>query len=355
MRSVAPRLLAIASIAIATSLSPPLYAQSDADRATARQLGQDGETALDAKDYKSAEDAFRRANRLVHAPTLELGLARALAGLGKFVESQETYNRIVREGVAPGSPQVFHDAVEAAKKEVDSVGPHIGGVNIVVQAAGGGDVSSAKVLLDGQPVNNASLGVRRAIDPGSHVLSVTADGFKPAELRFDVAEGGSVNAPITLEKDPNAVVAPPVPPPVPPPVDSHTSFAPPTPPPAPAPPPPSSFPGYLPWTVMGLGGAGLVLGAVAGGIAIGKHSDLAKVCGGGTCNTDQQSAVDSYHSMGTLSTVGFVVGGVGVAAGVVLLLVKPSAPQVSPATTGSSPLTVTPVVGLGSLGAVGTF
>jgi hypothetical protein len=132
----------------------------------------------------------------------------------------------------------------------------------------------------------------------------------------------------------------------------------PLPPPAPEQPAASSsFPGFLPWTALGVGGAGLVLGTVAGVVAMGKHSDLEKVCGGGVCPSGQQNNVDSYHAMGTLSTIGFVVGGVGVAAGVVLFLVKPSAPQVSPMSpaTGSSPLSVTPVVGLGSVGAVGTF
>src|SRR5579862_7412259 len=101
-------------LALAASLSLLLglasgraLAQSDGDRATARDLGRDGQAALDQKDYKTAEDRFRRADKLVHAPTLELGLARALAGEGKVMESQETYNRIVREGLAPGAPEVF--------------------------------------------------------------------------------------------------------------------------------------------------------------------------------------------------------------------------------------------------------
>jgi len=353
MRFTVRRLAVLATLALATSFAPSLHAQSDSDRATARALGQDGEAALDAKDFKTAEDRFRRADKLVHAPTLMIGLARALTGLSKFVEAQETYNRIIREGVTPGASQVFKDAVETAKKEVDGIAPHIGGVTIVVQAPGGVDVPNEKVVLDGAPVNVASLGVRRAIDPGPHVLSVTGDGVKPVELKFEVTEGGSTDAPVTLEKDPNYVVAPPVPPPGP---DGRTTFVPPQPPFHPEQPAPtSSFPSYLPWVALGVGGAGLVLGTVTGVVALGKHSDLAKVCGGGSCPPDQQSNVNSYHAMGTLSTVGFIVGGVGAAAGVILLLVQPSAPQLSPPASGASPLTVTPVVGLGSLGAVGTF
>jgi hypothetical protein len=41
------------------SLSPSAIAQSDADRATARELGLQGFAALDAKDYATAEDRLR--------------------------------------------------------------------------------------------------------------------------------------------------------------------------------------------------------------------------------------------------------------------------------------------------------
>src|SRR5581483_712026 len=199
------RLAALAVIGAACSLTPAVMAQSDEDRATARELGQQGFAALDTKDYKTAEDRLRRADKLVHAPTLLLGLARALAGQRKFVEAQESYQRIIREGVAPGAPEAFKNALESARAEVGAVSPLIGGVTIVVTAAGGGTLPNLKVTIDGAPINAASLGVRRLIDPGPHVINVTADGYKPAEARFSVAEGGTADAPVTLEKDPNWV------------------------------------------------------------------------------------------------------------------------------------------------------
>src|SRR5258708_29240182 len=140
----------VASIAALTT-SAPARAQSDADRATARTLGQEGQQALEGKDFKTAEDRFRRADNLVHAPTLMLGLARALAGEGKYVESQEAYNRIIREGLPPGAPEVFKRALDSAKKEVDEVAPKVGRVTITVQATGGGDLADPKVVLDEHP------------------------------------------------------------------------------------------------------------------------------------------------------------------------------------------------------------
>jgi hypothetical protein len=327
-------------------LAPGALAQSDGDRATARALGQDGQQALDAKDYKTAEDRFRRADKLVHAPTLELGLARALAGVGKFVESQETYNRMVREGVSPGAPDVFKHALEDAKKEVDSVSTRVAAVTITVKAAGGVDVPDPAVTLDGQAVNSASLGVRRAIDPGTHVLHVTAQGYKPADINFPATSGANVDQPVVLEKDltpaPGATPAP-----------GEAPGA--TPVVATAAPPPESDTGpsprkasIAPWIAFGVGGAGLLVGAITGGLALGDHSTLANNCPQGACGPSEQSNLSSYHTMGAISTVGFVVAGVGAAAGVILLVTAPK----SQPTTGFS---VRPTVGFGSVGAVGSF
>jgi hypothetical protein len=346
------------SLLLASFASTPALAQSDADRATARQLGQDGEDALDKKDWPRAEDRFRRADQLVHAPTLVLGLARALAGEGKYVESQETYNRMIREGLPPSAPDVFKKAIEDAKKEVDGVGAKIGGVTITVTASGGGDAPGMQVMLDDKPVNVASLGIKRAVDPGNHSLKVTATGFKAAALSFKVPEGGSVNEPITLERA--GEVAP-----IPPASASATTTA--SAPPTAAPtdtastagggetPPPKSGGSVLPWVAFGVGGVGLAVGTITGILAIGKHSTLAGECSG-TCPSSAQSDLDSYHLMGTLSTVGFIVGGVGVAAGVVLLFVHPGRAEATPAATApAAKIDIQPVVGFGTIGAVGHF
>jgi hypothetical protein len=342
--AVLPALASLSLLAVV----PSAFAQSDADRATARSLGQDGEAALEAKDFKKAEDDFRRADRLVHAPTLGLGLARALAGEGKYVESQETYNRIIREGVFPGAPPAFQNAVDAAKKEVDAVSAKVAGATITVTGPGGTEVANPNVVLDGVGVNAASLGVRRLVDPGTHVLKVSADGYKAQEVHFTVTEGLSVNQPVTLEKDPNATATPPTtPPPGTTPPGTGT-----TPPPGgggvttPPPPVQHSTP-ILPIVAFGVGGAGLLLGAITGGIALGDHSTLANKCTNG-CPSSESGDLDSYHTMGMLSTVGFIVAGVGAATGAILLLTAPKE------TTGSG-FHVTPAIGLGSVGAVGSF
>jgi hypothetical protein len=283
----------------------------------------------------------------VNAPTLMLGLARALGGLGRYVEAQETYNRIIREGVSPGAPEVFKRALAEAKKEVDGVGLKIGGVTITVHATSGADVPNAKVLLDGTPVSTASLGVRRAIDPGSHVLQVSGDGFKPAELHFDVAAGGSVDQPVTLEAEASAT------PPAGPETTAPGAQGLPT-----SPAPEASVGGggrrVLPWVAFGVGAVGLGVGGVTGFMAIDQHSNLANRCTP-KCPPSAQSDIDNYDTIALVSTIGFIAGGVGVAAGAILLFTQPKAENSGAAQPPRTALRIVPVVGLGSIGAAGEF
>jgi hypothetical protein len=315
--------------------TPSVFAQSAADRATARELGQDGQAALDAKNYTAAEDLFRRADALFHAPTLLLGYARAEAGLGKVVNASEAYNRVIREGVAPGGPDAFLKAVDAAKAEAPAIEARIASVTVVVSGP-----DNPTVTLDDQPLPVAALGVKRPVDPGSHVVKATADGWDPATTPFTVEDAGTANATLTMTR---IVVAAPAP--------------------APAPIAPGAGGGAAPesdrsaagghgswqttagWVGIVAGGLGLATGAVAGGLAIGKHSTLET-----ECKTDcKQADLDSYHLIGGVSTVGFIAGGVLAGAGLVLLLTAPSG---SPAAGSAS---VRPYVGLGSIGAVGSF
>lgn len=71
------------------------------------------------------------------------------------------------------------------------------------------------------------------------------------------------------------------------------------------------------WVGMGTAGAGLVVGAVAGGVAIGARSDLDAQCATSGCTADDIAAAEVPAHV---STVGFALGGAGVALGVVALV-----------------------------------
>jgi hypothetical protein len=324
----------ILSALVALSLLAPMpaLAQSDADMATARALAGEGQDALDKQDFATAEDRFRRADTLYHAPTLELGLARAHVGLRHFVTAHEIYERIVREGVPKGSRNdAFKAAVDDAKKELDQVSRQLAWVTIQVTGP-----SAPEVTIDGVALAPAALGVKRAIDPGQHVVRATGDGYGAAEKQLTIAEGGAEK--LTFALEPGAAPTAPV----------ATATAPTPAPDAPTTAPRSSMQRTLGFVALGVGGAGLALGAVTGILAIGKHGSLSDACKDGVCPPSSQGDLDGYHTVGTLSTIGFIAGGVGLGAGVVLLLTAPkAAPQKEAA--------FTPLVGLGSVGARGRF
>jgi hypothetical protein len=343
------------AVALALSAVPHLaLAQSDEDRSLARAMGQEGQDALDKKDFRTAEDRFKRAVRVFDdakapvPPTLLLGYARAAAGNGHLIGSQEAYNRIVRTGTPPGAPQVFVNAVEDAKKEIDVVSARVPKATITVSGC-----DNPHVTLDDVPMSNAALGIKRPVDPGTHTVKATADGCKPGETSFTVAEGKEAEAPVKLEKAAGATAG--TPPPTNPPPGNPPPGNPPPGNPPPSNPPPGADTGTgggstqktLGFVALGVGGVGLIAGAITGIIASGKASDLKAVCTNGICPASQDGNINSYKTVGAISTAGFIVGGVGIAAGLVLIF---TAPKATPKTAW-----IRPYVGLGDFGAVGAF
>lgn len=96
-----------------------------------------------------------------------------------------------------------------------------------------------------------------------------------------------------------------------------------------------------PAIAFGVGGAGLVLGAVTAGVAAaGKDSLSAKCAPSGACDPSARGELESALALSRVSTVGFVIAGAGAAVGVTLLLLpgkdgtKQAAVQVGPGFVG---------------------
>lgn len=308
---------------------------ADGAKIAARALGKEGQEALDRKQYAVAAEKFAQADRNYHAPTLVLGLARARAGLGKLVAAQEAYERVLREGAPPGSPAPFVLAVDDSRRESAALSARI--PTVVIDVVG---PREPEVLLDGLPLPTSALGTARSIDPGEHRLQASARGFAPREQRFSAVKRVAGRVTLRLVLSPVGGAPRPETP-------APTSAA--------APSGPSHFP-FIPLgvTALGLGAAGLGLGGITGGLAIAKHSELKDACPQDRCPTNVatvKSTLDSYHMLGTISTIGFVAGGVLAASGITLLIL---APKSKPSDTAPK-AGWTPYLTLAGVGAVGRF
>lgn len=186
-----------------------------------------------------------------------------------------------------------------------------------IRDVAGGDVPRASISIDGEPPAPNS-GAAVDLDPGEHSIRFEAPGFGPSTKTIVAVEGVKVRREaVTMLR-----------------LDRARTRAIPT---GPRPPPPAA------WAAFAAGGAGLALGLGAGLVAVDEHSTLQGECGS-TCPPQLAGELSSFHTWRTVSTVGYLVGGLGIASGVAIWLLSPaSAPR-----TGL-------LIGPGISGVAGTF
>jgi hypothetical protein len=289
----------------------------DASRTSARKLGYSGVEAYQAGDYAGASSKLERAYRVLQAPSLGLWSARALVKLGKLVEAQERYLKVGRLPIGGGDADVQRQAQADAATELGQLSPRVPYVILKVEGAAAEDVT---ISIDGVTVASDLVGEPRPVNPGAHSVVGTRAGErqqlsvevaeaeqKPVVLRFAGSANATAAVPTAAVPPSQGVLAQPVP----------TQDR-----------PRGSTQRLIGFVTLGVGGAGLLLGAVTGVVAMGKESDLSENprCANNECGPSQQDQVDSYNSLRSVSTVGFIAGGVLAATGVVLVLTSPSRP-----------------------------
>lgn len=341
-------------------LAPTLaFGAPGTDKDRARELAQDAADLLDEKKYAKALELATKAESLYHAVYHLYVAARSLEGLGRMTESVEMYERVLAEPLPASAPQVFRDAQIDSKAHMSEL---LARIPTVLVRLTGLPTEGVTATLDNKSIDLPS-GVAMRADPGSHVVRVTAEGRIPFETTISLPKKGGVivvdvalqpvGTPTNLPPDGNpseGTIGP----------DGKVI-------------PGSGRPGktlgggnssggtgdlaatprasFTPTIVgFGVGAAGLVFGSVMGALQLGQVGQLEKLCPNKVCPPDAQPEFDKAHQFATLSTVGFVVGGAGVAAGAVLLVLRKKTPANS--ATGAF---VIPWVGPGTIGLAGTF
>lgn len=223
----------------------------------------------------------------------------------------------------------FHEAAEAARRASDErenearrrmaqLEPHLN--RLTVEVPPQSDTAGLGVRLDGAPLDRAAWGAAIVVDPGVHKLEAQAAGHKPWSQSLEIL------APTTTATIPRLELDTPPPAPFPPPAGQTAD----TPPAADTPPESSSGGIDRRLLALGAGGVGVVgvaLGSVFGLLSI-SHRNVGNAhCqlgpNGNECDAQGVQARSDAITAGNVSTVAYVMGAVGLAAGAVLWFTAP--------------------------------
>ena len=330
-------------------------AQSDAERAGARAAAVEGAKAFKEQRWADAIDFFTRAEKVVHAPPHLLYIARAQVELGRLVAARENFLKIKRENLPPTAPQAFQAAKRDAVTDLAALEPRIPYVSVSVQ---GGDGPNINVTMDGKPVPSALVGVPTPVDPGEHKFHAKGDGVESAVATVNIKEGSKETVLLTLQPSPGATADGPGPGEAglggegdgseggdDPGGDTGTSGV----------NQPMRIGSYA---AFGVGVIGLGVGTIFALQSASKQSDsddLFDKCDP-DCTAAQKNEVIALDNDSTnasnVATAGFIIGGVGIAAGVALFFLSNQGGGEDNAQSGP---TIQPWASFNSAGVTGTF
>lgn len=315
--------------------APPTKQKDPKDQA--RELAKEGIKVYDANDPSKALELFTQAEGLFHAPTHTLHIARAQAKLGKLVEAKATYEKLAAEDLGPKPIDIFAKAKESGKTELASLEARIPKLGIEVGPVEAKDVS---VTLDGVELPAEKTKGTLEVNPGTYTL--VARGVingQNLETRPEVVEAkeGAVLA-VTL-RIPRPVMK------------------------APPPPPKASPLKGIGVASLVMGGAGLVAGAILGGLSFPTRDDATELfdeceadLGKGHCagaRADEVTSTDDKATAFGNAGIGFLIGGAAfTGVGVALIVVGGKKPkdEVEP-----DAATVVPILGPTYAGLRGSF
>lgn len=302
---VAAAILMVSSLASAQARDP----------AGAEKLYDEGAKLLAAEDWPGACAKFEQSFALDPAPGTLLNLSSCAERDGKLALAWSRLRDAKSLNADTASETRRAEIARFIDAGIARLEPRIPQLTLHVKDA----PADVQVKRDGQPT---AIGAALPVDPGKHVIEVTAPGREPVRKEITLAEGAKEE--LVLEVGPAAALAPP-----PPPVS-------PDPPPPATEPPPARSSGLTGLQIGGLvvGGVGVAtlgVSLVTGIVASGKEGELDDLrCtegDGGTlrCPPDDvdegKELSSSGATMAGVSTATTFIGLGLVGTGVVLLLV----------------------------------
>jgi hypothetical protein len=269
---------------------------------------------FEAGEFAAASDKLNRAFETIHAPSLGLWSARALARCGRLVQASERYVEVMRLDPRNGDEAVQRQAKLDAEREHAELQPRIGRLTLAVFDSVPDE--PLEVLLDGVVLPAPLLRAQVPVDPGAHQIEVR-QGARSAQQALRVAEGARINVSLQLRLSSEGSDAAPI---AAKPASSAATG--------------NNAPGLVRlrpasaerkapvalWLSLAGAGAGIAVGTVTGVMALQTREPLAPNCPGNVCDPKYSSDVHRLNTLRTVSTVSFTAGGVGLVTAAVLWL-----------------------------------
>ena len=199
----------------------------------AKKLQLEGAKLFDDGKIPQAYVAFLAAWGVSKLPGIASNLADCEMSLGKFRDAAEHFRYVVKDTSADAKPE----DKKRAQTKLDEVLKRLAALTIIVP------IDDAVVLLDGALLGKSPMRESVYVDPGSHTLDATHEGYEPARISFEAAAGATpiVRLPFKPAKRPEDE--------------------------------PNAFDKVRPWVIRGgagVGVAGIIVGAATAAAANGK-------------------------------------------------------------------------------------
>lgn len=313
--SLRARALGVACVLAALSRATT----ASAERVTAESLYQEGRRAAQDKNWELACKLFRESQEREPAPGTLLNLADCEENVGALLAARAHFEAAAK-AFRPGDERIAY-ALSRAKVLDDRI-PKLT-VRLSPRAPEG-----TVIERDGLALGPSILGTPAALDPGPHTLVVRAPGQPEERVDIHLAERDTkeIELPESIGAASGVLALQPTP-------DRSSSSG--------------AGLRVAGWSLLGVGAAGVIAGSVGGVLAIVAKNEVDANCPPAKeeCNSTGLGAKDRGRTWSTVSNVGFIAGGIGVAAGVTLLLMSSSHGEVS----------AQPVAGGGALRWTGNF
>ncbi len=271
--------------------------------AEAEALFLEGREAMRAGDFAAACPKFAESQRLDPSLGTILNLGLCEEQLGDLV-SALTHLRAFVGNVPPSD-----DRLAATSEHLAALERRVPRLDLRLAP---GSPPATQLTLDGVPIAAPRAGeaLRLSLNPGAHELVAQAPGGRPLRQTLRLDEGQ-----VLLHDVRPGLGAPP--------------FA------GRGAPEAANVGRTLGFVGLGVGAAGLITSAVAGGLLLDRKGVIEDHCPNRRCDDEGFGAVGQAQTLSAVGSVSFAVGLVGLAAGAYLLVASPKSPGPRPGPTRS--------------------